>query len=338
MAYGPDTPKLNKLLLKYEKFAQTKRKRSERFSLDIQYLNIHSLPDLRSYTKLDTLWIRGKQFTTLPPLPPTLKALMLYDTSVTSLPDQLPPGLKELDCDLSPISALPPLPQTLEVLHCGQTLLTSLPDLPPRLDTLLCDETPLSALPPLPASLTKLACEETRITSLPELPAGLQYLRCGTNPNLTSLPTLPDSLDHLDCSETSVQSLPSLPPRLEWLNCNQTPIKSLPTIPDRLNCLYISGTQITVLPKLPDRFYYDDYGLRVSNTPLLLQKAPEESYCSYLLRWDELREQLEEKERILERTKILAEEIIAAGWHPNRFERWCLDEEEKKENDMMIGH
>jgi Leucine-rich repeat (LRR) protein len=338
MSYGPDTRKLMKLLAKYEKFIQQpQKKRSRGFKLDLMYLNLHSLPDLRPYTKLRTLWVIGKQFTTLPPLPDGLRDLTLYDTSVTSLPERLPPRLKELDCDLSPISVMPPLPCTLEVLNCRQTLLTRLPELPPSLHILKCNESPISELPRLPPSLRNLSCEETQITCLPELPDELTLLRCyGTQ--ITSLPKLPDALRQLDCSQTFVKSLPALPSKLDWLRCERTPIASLPNIPESLRHLYIAHTQVRILPKLPNHFYYEDYGLSLHGCPLLIPFIKETmgSYCSYLMQWDELREGLEEKERVIARTKVLAEHIIAAGWHPDRFERWCLDEEEKKENDAMF--
>ncbi len=43
------------------------------------------------------------------------------------------------------------------------------------------------------------------------------------------------------------------------------------------------------------------------------------------------------KELILQRMGPLKEEVIAAGWHPSRFEKWCLDEEERKEHDAMFA-
>ncbi len=43
------------------------------------------------------------------------------------------------------------------------------------------------------------------------------------------------------------------------------------------------------------------------------------------------------KQLVEQRLGSLKEEVIAAGWHPDRFERWCLDEEEKKEHEEMFA-
>jgi len=72
--------------------------------------------------------------------------------------------------------------------------------------------------------------------------------------------------------------------------------------------------------------------LFVGNTPLLLKKEKNEKLYDYNLRWEELRS----KERIQARTKELWEDLIPAAWHPDRFEAWCLDEEEKKENEELF--
>lgn len=38
-------------------------------------------------------------------------------------------------------------------------------------------------------------------------------------------------------------------------------------------------------------------------------------------------DQLPNKERIIQRTKIVKEEMMAFYWHPDRFEKWCFDDE-----------
>jgi hypothetical protein len=92
--------------------------------------------------------------------------------------------------------------------------------------------------------------------------------------------------------------------------------------------LYCDFTQLTSLPELPPGLQIVECG----NTPLLLQRKEGESIKDYALRWDDWRS----KQRSVNRTKSLAEDLIAATWHPDRFERWCLDEEEKKENEEMM--
>jgi hypothetical protein len=88
-----------------------------------------------------------------------------------------------------------------------------------------------------------------------------------------------------------------------------------------------------VLPELPSKMDFLD----CENCPLLLLKrCPGESLSEYNKRWTPVREEIESRKRTLSKTKILKEDIIAAGWHPRRFEAWCLDEEEKKENEELF--
>jgi hypothetical protein len=93
--------------------------------------------------------------------------------------------------------------------------------------------------------------------------------------------------------------------------------------------LHCPFTQITVLPELPAGLQY----LWCTDTPLILQRNDGESIADYNLRWDEWRS----KQRIHATTRLLKEDLIAATWHPDRFEQWCLDTEEKKENEMMMA-
>jgi Leucine-rich repeat (LRR) protein len=133
----------------------------------------------------------------------------------------------------------------------------------------------------------------------------------------------------LYCHSTQLKSLPNLPDGLRLLHCSHTPLLSLPNLPVGLQELYCHFTPLISLPELPSGLQV----LECGNTPLLLQRIERESINDYNLRWDEWRS----KKRSIERTKVLAEDIIAASWHPDRFERWCLDEEEKKENEELMG-
>jgi Leucine-rich repeat (LRR) protein len=166
------------------------------------------------------------------------------------------------------------------------------------------------------------------LTRLPTLPKELRHLKVQNTP-LQSIPDLPDTLVGLSCDATPLTELPTLPKSLLYLYCKDTVFPCLPELPPQLSYLDISHTKITHLPPLPLTLRV----LKSENTPLLLEKDKTESFEDYNLRWEELRS----KERILSRTKVLAEDIIAATWHPDRFEKWCLDEEEKKENDAMFA-
>jgi len=177
---------------------------------------------------------------------------------------------------------------------------------------------------------------DCNIRTLPSLPEGLDGLVCSENP-LQTLPPLPCSLKSLRCSSTQISFLPPLLTTHLWeLVIDDTPLKALPELPSNLHSLRCKNTQITVLPELPEILRH--YGsMLFTGAPLVLQQREGESLENYNNRWRKWREENASKLRTLERTKVLAEEIIAAAWHPDRFEAWCLDEEEKKENEEMCA-
>ena len=221
------------------------------------------------------------------------------------------------------------------ILDVSVLRITSLPTLPPGLQNLECKYTHLTSLPDLPVGLQRLYCYGTQITCLPALPVGLQKLLCFNTP-ITSLPKLPHTLQELICYNTQITSLPELPAGLRYLSCWDTPLRSLPDLPAGLQVLCCSCTRLTTLPELPATLHV----LNCSSTPLLFQRNEGESINHYNLRWRKWREgeeELESKQRIQERTKLFKERLMASTWHPDRFERWCLDEEEKKENEEMWG-
>ena len=43
------------------------------------------------------------------------------------------------------------------------------------------------------------------------------------------------------------------------------------------------------------------------------------------------------KTQTIEKTKHIKEELIAETWHPDRFIRWCVDNEELKEIEETFG-
>ncbi len=234
------------------------------------------------------------------------------------------------------IHTLPPLPSTVRQVQASFCYLERISDLPEGLEYLYCFwNTSLQALPPLPSTLKGLYVGGCNLRSLPSLPEGLESLICNRNP-LQTLPPLPSTLRRLDVDDCNLRSLPSLPEGLEYLSCSWNPLKSLPELPPNLLALCCKNTQMLVLPELPKKMR--SYGLiQFIGTPLILEQKKGESLEEYNLRWRKWREVNETKLRTLERTKLLKEDIIAAGWHPRRFEAWCLDEEEKKETEEMCA-
>ena len=141
--------------------------------IDVSGKNVCYLPDITSFTLLESLYCD--------------------DNYLISLP-QLPESLRLLSCLRNKLRSLPPLPQTLEYLFCSYNSFTSLPSLPPNLLNLYCDKTGLTSLPLLPPNILHLYCIGNNLNSLPALPSALQQLHCSHN-KLTSMPILPESIN-----------------------------------------------------------------------------------------------------------------------------------------------
>ncbi|EJB9810836.1 hypothetical protein MXI55_004520 [Salmonella enterica] len=176
--------------------------------------------------------------------------LELYNLNISSLPDCLPDGLRDLRISETPLTALPAFPDGLRKLNITGTPLTELPALPDGLEFLHITGAPLTELPVLPDGLRKLNITGTPLTELPALPDGLEFLHI-TGAPLTELPVLPGRLHILDISGAPLTVLPALPDGLGVLNIEETPLTELPALPDGLGTLHIINTPLTELPALP---------------------------------------------------------------------------------------
>ena len=155
--------------------------------------------------------------------------------------------------------------------------------------------------------------ESRRLRSLSPLPNSLKELHVTSCTNLTSLPPLVrTSLEFLIVCETKFRTLPDLPDTLRELRAQWSKLETLPFLPDSLTC--IVTTDIKPTESIPAR--PASLGLR--------------EYAAWLR---------ERQRRDLRKEKFdaLHESLIAATWHPSRFEAWCLDEDEKRENASMMG-
>lgn len=121
----------------------------------------------------------------LPALPRGLLDLNCAINLLTALPDQLPPGLTDLETCGNELTSVPALPQSLRRLSIGFNPISFLPAVPPSLERLHCQYALLRVLPDLPDTLRILNCEEQQLEGgmdrLPALPASLQSLRCDGN-------------------------------------------------------------------------------------------------------------------------------------------------------------
>lgn len=166
----------------------------------------------KAKTELD---LEGLNIHTLPPVADSVRKITIYATNIQSI-TSLPPALRELNCMMTPLRELPALPPTLEYLNCHLTPLTELPPLPDSLRQLYVHDTRLEELPPLPTGLHWLFCGGfPAFTHLPpELPPSLRRLsvqRCPVN----FIPPLPQTLQALELRSISLRVLPELPESLK---------------------------------------------------------------------------------------------------------------------------
>uniref|UniRef100_A0A383V862 Uncharacterized protein n=1 Tax=Tetradesmus obliquus TaxID=3088 RepID=A0A383V862_TETOB len=179
---------------------------------------------------LTCLSIRSKHIMQLPCLPPKLEQLSLGDCSNLSALPALPSCTSLYLNGCEQLQQLPEqLPRGLKVLECSDCI--ALQQLPKQ----------------LPAGLTRLDCSGcSALQQLPtQVPAGLRHLNCSGCSALQQLPEqLPAGLTSLDCSNCSaLQQLPvHLPPMLEqlWINyC--VALKQLPELPPTLKDFRCDG-------------------------------------------------------------------------------------------------
>jgi hypothetical protein len=143
-------------------------------SLDIGAKFVSKLPPIPNHiTTLDMTHTRI-QYIGESELPDSLTTLDCSKSHLRALPKRLPPRLKRLIINNTPIMKLPPLPDTLKHLHCDYTFISELPEV-------------------LPSSLNRLSIHNTLICSLPELPSTLETLCC----NNTFLPSQLPNEDYI---------------------------------------------------------------------------------------------------------------------------------------------
>jgi hypothetical protein len=165
--------------------------------------------------------------------------------------------------------------------------------------------------------LSYLNVSGSSIASLPRLPASLTTLKASFCRKLTSLPLLlRTKLRMLTLYRTPIVRLPDLPETMWSLDIALTNVRGedFPMIPDSLSILNTDGT-----PAVEDGFIPS----RWDTEPFSVHAVRVRTFWNACLR--------------KEKFDALHESLIAATWHPDRFERWCLDEDEKRENASMMG-
>jgi len=249
-------------------------------------------------------------------------------------------GLEELDCSDCLLTILPPLPSTLKVLRCSGNKLKKLPKLPLTLEILDCSSgfsesfnigymgyrhkpsnyNKIRELPELPPKLEELYCSGNKLVNLPDLPNSLKKLFCSNN-QLENLPDLPNSLKILSCYNNLIISLPKLSLKLLELSCCDNLLTKLPDLPNNLKKLFCDNNKLKILPYLPDNLLYGNNFLDEDDI--------HESFSCYdnLLPITELKDKITfyneyfSKIRMIERCKIIKEDLMKEMWRPERVQK-----------------
>jgi hypothetical protein len=272
---------------------------------------------------------------------------------ITELPP-IPEGTKVLQIkNLSKLESLPSFPSSLEEIYIENVPLKSLPVLQgcSGLRKLVCKETLIQSIPELPITLEYLDCSENLyLKELSEL-RNLTVLKeiCLEDSRMERLETLPDSVQVLKLNFSRTKMIRNLPENLKVLECNYCPIKSLDQFPQGIQKIHLYWTLITHIPPLPEgllEFHYDCHlshfiqpfpklplsllNLRFmerTRTFIFELKNGEivNDFMNYLLEWSKTRDFV----RNVKRCKGVKGDLMAATWHPDRYQSWCIDEKEK---------
>ena len=166
------------------------------YFISLNYLRVQlpTLSIILSFPNaLDTIWISGGTFSSLPALPSGLLWFGADNNNSFNVLPSLPNGLKHLGFPSTSVANLPfSLPSALEQLEMDNTPVTNLSNLP-------------SGLQLLRASSCSV------LTNLPPLPNGILLLDIHSSPNITCLGILPNSLQQLSVAFSGVTCLPNIP-------------------------------------------------------------------------------------------------------------------------------
>lgn len=292
-------------------------------------------------------------------LPSSLEELYIRNTPIEHLPTKLPPNLRKLVIPHGDLHELPYLPDCLDTLHVRSTHITSLYQLPHPLRTLnVSNSTNLRELQPiLPPFLTELYVRNTALTDLPELPIHLRVLFIDSTP-IHELPShLPPHLSDLSLVNTQIKVLPFLSQELSFLNIEKTPIKRLKAhqfshidspcvvktdalsiedflnLPSNIHTIEFTNPEFQLLD-IPVHLYFKKLGpfdkppprikFKHNGKDVEFEPHPYITHESLLeLKRIVEMETAKEKARIIQRTRIIKEDLMIKTWHPSRVEDWC---------------
>ncbi len=102
--------------------------------------------------------------------------LNLSNCHLSYLPDNIPPSIKNLNCNNNHLSQIPSIFMQLEKLYCDDNYLTGLSLSFTRLEELHCENNRITKLPLTYSHLKTLFCRNNPLSSLPKSYSELEYL------------------------------------------------------------------------------------------------------------------------------------------------------------------
>jgi hypothetical protein len=191
----------------------------------------------------------------------------------------------------------------------------------------------ITSIPPLTSidnSIYGIDLRGTQITDI-NLDIKINHVLAVNCPSLKTITRLPESCKSLNTSFCHnlnyIHYLPSSLKRIRLEECRS--LKSLPLLPKNLEEIYVFGCEsLTIIPyrnandpepTMPKNLVIYAITLRTLVVPF----ANEFIYDTqkYLRLWEEWHRNNESINRILNRNKIIKEDLIKEVWHPRRVEK-----------------
>lgn len=265
--------------------------KTETFSFNFQFLD-NCLPDLSRFYKLNKLECTNCNLKLLNDhLPDTIQYLNCYNNNLIEL-ENLPESLLSLNCSQNFLERLPELPIKLRDLYCCNNYISLLPTLPSSLEYLDVCYNKISYLPNLPNTLIRFWCSSNKLKEIPgPLSDSLEILHCNQN-ELIKLPILSKELITLNCSYNKINIIPNMPEKLAHVECDNNNLIDFPDNFDNLKFLFCYNNPFTYKYMMLGGHKYN-YNHAYTNQLNIIKEEKEK----------------ESKQRIIERTNIIKEQI-----------------------------
>ena len=230
---------------------------SEFDSLDLSYLNLETIPNLKMWQyynelkKIKCLFLNNNKLTICDDSLNCYENLEVLDVSCNDIENItfLPEKIKEFVCHNNKITFLPPH-QNLLKLDCSFNNIEKLPILS-KLSDLICDNNNLTTIQTYP-NINRIICDKNPISIISSQPT-LLYLDCSTT-NISSKLCEMNNLIYLVCNNTKINDISNLT-KLKNLEMIQTSITHIPYLKSLMDLLCSNSDNI----KICDKYKVDLY-------------------------------------------------------------------------------